>query len=40
MWEKRHKYKVLVGNVKETGHVGRVDVDGKIILKWILRNCP
>ena len=28
------------GNMKETGHLDHVDVDWKIILKWILRNFP
>jgi hypothetical protein len=31
-------YRVLVGKLKERDHWGDPDVDGRIILRWILRK--
>jgi hypothetical protein len=38
MGEERGVHRVLEGNVRERGHLGDPDVDGKIILRWIFRN--
>ena len=42
MEEGRGVHKVLVGNLRERVHCGDQDVDGRIILRWILevgRGC-
>jgi len=31
-------YSVLVGNVKEGGHLEDLGLDGRIILKWIFKK--
>jgi hypothetical protein len=36
MGEKRNAYKILVGKPEEKRQLGRQDVGGRIILKWIL----
>jgi len=36
--ERRGVYRVLVGNLKERGHLGDPGVDGRIILRWICRK--
>jgi hypothetical protein len=36
--EGKNKYKILVGNLKEGGHLGNIGVDGRIILEWILKK--
>ena len=36
--ERRGVYRTLVGNLREGDHWGDPDVDGKIILRWILRK--
>ena len=33
--ERRGVYRVLVGNLKERGHLGDPGVDGRIKLRWI-----
>jgi hypothetical protein len=38
MGEIRNKYKFLMGSLKGRNHTEEMGVDGKIILKWILRN--
>ena len=38
MGERRGAHRVLVGNLKEIDHLGDPDVDGRIMLSWILRN--
>jgi hypothetical protein len=38
MGEDRGVYRVLVGSLRDTGHWGDQDLDGRIILKWILRK--
>ena len=38
MGERRGIYKVLVGNMRERGHLGDPGVDGRIILRWIFRK--
>ena len=35
MGKGRGVHRVLVGNLRERGHWGDPDVDGRIILKWI-----
>jgi hypothetical protein len=35
MGEMRNVYKILVGKFEEKRPLGRLDIDGKIILKWI-----
>ena len=30
--------RVLVGNLRETGHLEDPGVDGRIILRWVFRN--
>ena len=37
-WERRSAYRVLVGNLREKEHLEDVGIDGKIILKWILKK--
>ena len=36
--EDRVVHRVLVGNLRERGHWGDQDVDGRIILRWIFRK--
>ena len=38
MGERRDVYRVLVGNVRERGHLEDPGVDGMIILRWIFRK--
>jgi hypothetical protein len=38
MGEGRGESRVLVGNLRERDHLGDQDVDGRIILRWILRK--
>jgi len=38
MGERRGVYRVLVGNLKERGHLGDPGVDRRIILRWIFRK--
>jgi hypothetical protein len=34
----RNAYKILVGYLKERGHLKDVGLDGRIILQWILEK--
>jgi hypothetical protein len=34
----RNAFKIVVGTPKERDQLGKVDVDVRIILKWILRT--
>jgi hypothetical protein len=34
----RNAYKILVGTLKRRDHVGDISVNGRIILKWILKK--
>jgi hypothetical protein len=36
MWERRGAYRVLVGKHKGKNHFKNLNVDGAIILKWML----
>ena len=36
--EDREVHRVLVGSLRERGHWGDQDVDGRIILRWIFRK--
>jgi hypothetical protein len=36
--EERGVHRVLVESLRERGHWGNQDVDGRIILRWIFRN--
>jgi hypothetical protein len=38
MREKRNAYRSLVGNPEGKRPLGRLDVEGRIILKWILER--
>jgi hypothetical protein len=38
MGEDRGVHRVLVGSLRERGHWGNQDVDGRIILRWIFRK--
>jgi hypothetical protein len=38
MWERRIAYRVLVGNLREKVQVEVVSIDGKVIVKWILKK--
>jgi hypothetical protein len=38
MGEIRNSFRILVAKIKERGHLEDLDVDGKILLKWILRK--
>jgi hypothetical protein len=38
MGERRGVYRVLVGTLRGTGHLGDPRVDGRIILRWIFRK--
>ena len=38
MREKRNAKRILVANVEERGHLDDLGIDGRVILKWILRN--
>jgi hypothetical protein len=38
MGEKRIAYRILVVNQKERDHFEDLDVDGRIILRWILER--
>jgi hypothetical protein len=35
----RDSYRILVGNLKGRDHLGDLGIDGRIILKWILKKC-
>jgi hypothetical protein len=37
--ERRGVYRVLVGKPEGKKHLGDPSVDGRIILRWIFRNC-
>jgi hypothetical protein len=37
-WERRDAYTVLVGNMKKREHLENVDVDGTMILQWMLKK--
>jgi hypothetical protein len=38
MGEERGVHRVLVENLRERGHWGESDVDGRIILRWMFRK--
>jgi hypothetical protein len=38
MGERRVAYRVLVGKMRERGHLEDTGVDGRIILRWIFRK--
>jgi hypothetical protein len=38
MGEMRNAYNILVGKLKGRDHLEDTDIDGKIILEWILRK--
>jgi hypothetical protein len=38
MEEKKNAYRILVGKPDGKRPLGRLDVDGRIILKWILER--
>jgi hypothetical protein len=38
MGDRRDVYRVLVGNLRERGHLEDPVVDGRIILIWIVRK--
>ena len=38
MGERTGVYRVLVGDLRESGHLGDPGVDGRIILRWIFRK--
>ena len=38
MGDKRGVYRVLAGNLRESHHLGDPGVNGRIILRWILRK--
>jgi len=38
MGDRRGVYRVLVRNLRERDHLGDLDVDGRIILRWIFRQ--
>jgi len=38
MGGRRGVYSILVGNLRERGHLENPGVDGMIILRWILRK--
>jgi hypothetical protein len=38
MRELRNAYKILIGNPEGRDHLGELGVDGRIILKWILKE--
>jgi hypothetical protein len=38
MGEGRGVYRVLVWNLRERDHCGDPDIDGRIILRWILKK--
>jgi len=38
MGQRRGVYSVLVGNLRERDHLGDPGIDGRVILRWILRK--
>jgi hypothetical protein len=36
--ERRGVYMILVGNLRERDHLEDPDIDGRIILRWVLRK--
>jgi hypothetical protein len=38
MGEMKGVYRILVGNLREGDHLENPDIDGRVILKWILRK--
>jgi hypothetical protein len=38
MWERRSAYRLLLGKLREKDCLEDVDIDGKIIMKWILKK--
>jgi hypothetical protein len=38
MREVKHLYRILSENIKVRDHLGDEDVEGRIILKWILQK--
>jgi hypothetical protein len=38
MWERGSAYRFMVGILRKEDHLEDVDIDGKIIMKWILKK--
>jgi len=38
MGERKHIYRILVGNLRERDNLGDSGIDGRIILRWIIRK--
>jgi len=38
MGERRGVYRILVGNLRERGHLEDPGIEGRIILRWIFRK--
>jgi len=38
MMDRRGVFRVLWENLRERGHLGDPDVDGRVILRWIFRK--
>ena len=36
--EEESKFMFFVGNIKQTGNLEDLGVDGRMILKWVLKN--